>query len=1069
MIKLSNVQKFQVNQTLGFKGKKENKQQQESNNTAIPEKFVSPNAEHLKANYLSFGARKQKQPLEDEFSEIGIENESNYEKEIGTELLDPKKLKKAVEERLNQSGRNIIKLATDIAIANQNPVVNHYHTYQAVLEDVNSYIEEVNSGSKRPEENTQKPKLVSYLEDTLDSDILKNKEKRGKFQGLIQSEMKVNIQNNIDTLPKIQSNKPVVDKDMGLYTDIWERYENLFSDDTANPESIKISDGSIIDALNYSRNNKVASENTMKRFYDVVENEFAIDHKPLEEKTHVGFYDETAQRVTTNLGLGKDVIVTFENVADSEHLFTSLQHTIKDKSKQIGDLKGENTDIILLDNPTLEFMTKLKTKLKESDKKTVVVIKSLDSFFNKTSNPNIEGTSGINPEVLMLFVKQENKNSGEDNSKVKFVCGVNKYSLQRYKQSPLVEAILGNFSEVAIPIPNETQTKEILKNSPALLKDVKKTFSPNAIDKCVDISSGLEGIYPRKAINLMKTIAKTYPEASDIHLGDVRKFEKEYLKWLKTEETSDEDKVIFDTGKKLNDIVGSDMTKAEAQEIVFQIKKGIIGTKGIVIHADTEAGGGRRHVAEAIAGEAKVPFIPVNGSDFSLKDSDMAQKGETPEVKIKKIFKTAVTQAEASPNKTAIIFVEGFDNLAMHPLMGYHPYEKKAFNQILLEMDNVRSNKNVNILVMGSSSHPSVHDPAIRKPGKFMDDIMVYSTTFDASQRVDILNYYIKKDHVKIAGKTSEEKQNVIKSIADSTEYASVVDLIQLLGKAQSVARTSKHKEGIDEKDFKEALLQIECGRPSSIENTMPSKRVTAGHECGHMLNGMFMNEWAEKNQKHWNTTFVPDFMTLDPRGWFAGMVCSNRSKNDESTKETLFASLVLSYGGYSVENQLFGIEGSSGISADIDMATIAAYGAVTRHGEGPATGRKSFASSEDLRNWYAKPIKHDMDVYMENGEIVSDMIVKAHKGFIEEFTDKYSEKVGSGKTIVTKQEFKQQLEEWKSRQTPEKQREIRELNGAIKQVMDSTRAGVVVDRDAYLNPEKQINKNDANDPYSIF
>ncbi|MCK7486007.1 MAG: AAA family ATPase [Bacillus subtilis] len=184
-----------------------------------------------------------------------------------------------------------------------------------------------------------------------------------------------------------------------------------------------------------------------------------------------------------------------------------------------------------------------------------------------------------------------------------------------------------------------------------------------------------------------------------------------------------------DVKKLKKDIVGSDMTKAQAMEIVKQIKNKSIGTKGIVVYADTEAGGGRRHVAEAIAGEANVPLISINGTDFSLKDYEMAQKGETPEAKITKVFKSAVAQAEVNKNKTAIIFVKDFDNLAIHPLFGYFPNEKKAFNQMLIEMENIRKTKDINVLVLGSSSHPSIHDPAIRKPNVFIDDLVVYSFT----------------------------------------------------------------------------------------------------------------------------------------------------------------------------------------------------------------------------------------------------------------------------------------------------------------------------------------------------
>jgi len=934
--------------------------------------------------------------------------------------------------------------------------VNHYHLYQALLTTSNDYIEKINSGEKNPREE-ELPIILKITQTQIDPEVISKEEKRKKFQSIIQEEMKIN-NNILNAMPKADENGSAVD--INLIQDISDEhiYQQQINSDI---KGLTINEAMLINSLSESGNEEIKT-GTAKRLFSKIKNTFIIDHESVDKKPNIKFYEEKAKTALMTLAIGKNVVIPYDADCSPEYLYNSILFSLNKENSRFGKLNKENTKIIMLDNPNSKFVSDLKAKSEKSSKNTIIVIKNFNKYMGTGMEQSEDGKMMISPEIFMPLI--------QNSDKVKFICGINKNSYYASKSDPVFAKAFENFNEIPLPMPNQEQTKRIFKEEPKLLGSLKSSFSPSAVNKCIEIAEPLKGNYPYKALSLIKLIDDSNPDKKEMNLNDVNRFAREAAGLLKVDDqNNDEQRVIFDTGKKLKDIVGSDMTKSEAEEIVHQIKKGTIGTKGIIVHADTEAGGGRKHVVEAIAGEAKIPFIPINSSDFSLKDSEMIQKGETPEVKIKKLFKTAITQAEATPNKTAIIFVESFDNLAMHPLMGYHPYEKKAFNQMMLEMDNVRANKNVNILVIGSSSHPSVHDPAIRKPGKFMDSIMVYSTTFEPQQRVDILNYYIKKDHVKIAGKTTEEKQEVIKTIADSTEYASVVDLIQLLGKAQSVARSNKHREGIDEKDFKEALLQLSFGRPNSIQNTVPSKRVTTGHECGHMLNGFVMNEWAEKNQKHWNTTYCPDYMTLDPRGYFAGMVSSNGSKEDERTPETVFANLVLSYGGYSVENKLFGIEGSSGISADIDGATITTYQAVTRFGQGSTTGRKSFDRAEPLKDWYSKSIKKDMDSYMENGEVVSDAIVKAYQGFVEEFTDRYSAKVGSGKTIITKKEFKEQLNDWKSRQTQEKQQEIKNLDNTITNVMNATRKGIIVDKNSYVNPEKKINKNDASDPYSIF
>jgi len=1044
MINLSNVLNLPIRQDYSVKNQKEKNNLTENSNNNAQIKLASPSAEHLKANYLSFGVAKK--------------SGASKAPAVDSEQVEFEKLLKSVTGSFDKQARKIFQESIDIAVEKKTESVNQHHLYQALLTNSNDYIEKINSGEKNPG-GEEMPILLQLVQAKIDPEIISKEEKRQKFQLIVQEEMKRNSK-ILDAMPKADESGPALD--YSLIQDINDEHKYQ-QQENPDVKGLTINEGILIDSLIESGDEEIKA-GTAKQLLDKTEDTFIIDHEPVDKKPNMKFYEEKAKTALMTLAIGKNAVITHETDSSPDYLYNSILSSLNKENSQFGKLNKENTDIIMLDNPHEKFISELKAKREKSPKNTIIIVKNFNKYMMTQMEQNAEGVPSVSPSVFVPFLKNK------DSDKVKFVCGINQNTYYSNISSPLFAKAFENFNEISLPIPNQEQTKKIFKEEPKLLKDLKSNFSPNAVNKCIEIAEPLKGNYPYKALGLMKLIDDSYPDKKEMHLTDVNRFAKEASDLLKVDDkNNDEQRVIFDTGKKLKDIVGSDMTKADAEEIVYQIKKGTIGTKGIIVHADTEAGGGRKHVIEAIAGEAKVPFIPINSSDFSLKDSEMIQKGETPEVKIKKLFKTAITQAEAAQYKTAIIFVEGFDNLATHPLMGYHPYEKKAFNQMMLEMDNVRANKKVNILVIGSSSHPSVHDPAIRKPGKFMESIMVYSTTFDPKQRVDILNYYIKKDHVKIAGKTTEEKQSVIKSIADSTDYSSVVDLIQLLGKAQSVARNNKHKEGIDEKDFKEALLQLSFGRPNSLQNTVPSKRVTTGHECGHMLNGFIMNEWAEKNQKHWNTTMCPDYMTLDPRGYFAGMVSSNRSKEDEFTPETLFADLVLSYGGYSVENKLFGIGGSSGISADIDGATIMTHDAVTKYGQGSATGRKSFNTAEALKEWYAKPIKKDMDACMENAEVVSNIIIKTYQGFVEEFTDRYSDKVGSGKTIITKKEFKDQLEDWKLRQNPDKQKEIENLDNTITKVINATRKGVIVDKDSYLNPEKQINKNDASDPYSIF
>lgn len=113
----------------------------------------------------------------------------------------------------------------------------------------------------------------------------------------------------------------------------------------------------------------------------------------------------------------------------------------------------------------------------------------------------------------------------------------------------------------------------------------------------------------------------------------------------------------------MKDITGKDSTKKEASSLVRRIKSETLGTKGVIVYSqDGTAGSGRRFTAKAIAGETHIPYMEINTMDFGTKDVDIFGGGAlSPEASIKKLFSIVRTQAESSPHKAAVLFIENFE------------------------------------------------------------------------------------------------------------------------------------------------------------------------------------------------------------------------------------------------------------------------------------------------------------------------------------------------------------------------------------------------------------------------
>ncbi len=932
--------------------------------------------------------------------------------------------------------------AVDVAKEFRHKEVTHQHLYAALLEDLDKYIEDLNSGEKKHDPTTGYL-LSAPLENLVSADILKSEKTRNKITPIIKKELE-SVYEGLERsdIPRGMTKNPPPSKD--LVADLNYIYSLL----SQAQDSEVFTDNMLLMGILSSQNDSVFKMGN--KFVTELQSATMVEKTPASEKVHLKFYDDRADNLWKNVDLGSDMFVIYDqdNADASKFLLSSFANLINKPGQEYKNLNAKNTDLIFMNkNISFDYLGKVVENARKNPDKTTVIVADFISLLSHSDMAESNGRMVpiITEDDMHLL---ENKPPMNKPNNVRLILTSNKDTYYANVSSPALKKSLEDYGLHSLPILNADDTKKILTESLEFVKkETKKLFKPNAISRSIEVSNMQDGTFPEKTIKLMKNIAAYYVDKEEISLADVNNYLKQTKGLLKTTDSNSSFKVVFDTGKKLKDIVGNDMTKSEAASIVRQIKDKSIGTKGFIIYSSHgSSGGGRKHTAEAIAGEANIPFISINARDFALKDIDaLSQNADLSELKIKKLVNMAKTQAEANKNKSAMIFIENFDNFGANPLTGISSiYEQKAFSQLLTEMENVRRNENINLVIVGSANYPEYIDEAIQKPYKFLDQIVVYSPQ-DKKDRIDVLNYYIKKNGLKIAGDTPEEKSKVIQGIAETTAYFSVVNLMDLLDKARNVSKERGHK-AIDKSDFTEAYLQATSGRPSSVKDSDHRKAIVTSHECGHALNLQIMYDIAKKQNIPWHIPNKVDFITLDPRGSYGGAMYPKASENEEFGFEQVFSELVCDFGGHSSEKRFYNIDGSWGITADMQMASDSAKMAVQYMGLGPNTGKRSIAETAlgtiDVSPRLRNNIDKDIELFLKNANIVSDMIVDTYAGFIEEFTQRYKTKVGTGECIIPSEVFQKELAEWKAVQSPETLEKLTKMENDILDIIVKTKKG---------------------------
>ena len=356
------------------------------------------------------------------------------------------------------------------------------------------------------------------------------------------------------------------------------------------------------------------------------------------------------------------------------------------------------------------------------------------------------------------------------------------------------------------------------------------------------------------------------------------------------------------------DVAGCDEAKEEVSEIVdflkdpkkFQNLGGKI-PRGVLLMGPP--GTGKTLLAKAVAGEAKVPFFSISGSDFVEMFVGVGAS------RVRDMF------TEAKKNAPCIIFIDEIDAVGRHRGGGHgggHDEREQTLNQLLVEMDGFEGDSGV--IVIAASNRPDVLDHALLRPGRF--DRQVSVGLPDVRGREQILNVHMKKVPL------SKEIEPAV--IARGTPGFSGADLANLVNEAALMA-ARENKKVVSMPDFEKAKDKILMGpERRSMVMTEDEKKLTAYHESGHAIVGWTVPEHDPIHK-----------VTIMPRGRALGVTMFLPEQDRYSySKERLESQLSSMYGGRLAEEIIFGAEKvTTGASNDIQKASEIARNMVTKWG----------------------------------------------------------------------------------------------------------------------------------------
>ncbi len=368
------------------------------------------------------------------------------------------------------------------------------------------------------------------------------------------------------------------------------------------------------------------------------------------------------------------------------------------------------------------------------------------------------------------------------------------------------------------------------------------------------------------------------------------------------------------------DVAGCDEAKEEVSELVdflkdpgkFQKLGGRI-PRGVLMVGPP--GTGKTLLARAIAGEAKVPFFTISGSDFVEMFVGVGA------ARVRDMFETA------KKNSPCIVFIDEIDAVGRHRGAGTgggNDEREQTLNQLLVEMDGFEANSGV--IVIAATNRADVLDKALLRPGRFDRQVMVGLP--DIKGREQILLVHMRKVPI-----DPDVKADII---ARGTPGFSGADLANLVNEAALFA-ARRNKRTVDMQDFEDAKDKIFMGpERKSMVMREEERRNTAYHESGHAVVAKMLPK-ADPVHK----------VTIMPRGWALGLTWQLPEFDRISNyKDKMLEEISILFGGRIAE-EIFMHQMSTGASNDFERATKLARAMVTKYGMSDALGTMVYAGDE--------------------------------------------------------------------------------------------------------------------------
>jgi cell division protease FtsH len=411
--------------------------------------------------------------------------------------------------------------------------------------------------------------------------------------------------------------------------------------------------------------------------------------------------------------------------------------------------------------------------------------------------------------------------------------------------------------------------------------------------------------------------------------------------------------VEADTGVRFDDVAGVDEAKDELREIVEFLKNpqqyGRLGArmpKGILLVGPP--GTGKTLLAKAVAGQAKVPFFSISGSEFVEMFVGVGA------ARVRDLFEQARTKAPA------IIFIDELD--ALGRARGFGPYgghdeKEQTLNQLLVEMDGFDARSG--LVILAATNRPEILDPALLRAGRFDRQVLVDRP--DKRGRVAILQVHLR--NTRLAASVDPEK------IAALTPGFTGADLANLVNEATLLA-TRRGADAVTLEDFTNAVERMVAGLEKRNRLLNPKEReIVAYHEMGHAVVAVSIPGTDPVHK-----------VSIIPRGVGALGYTIQRPTEDRflMTREELENKMSVLLGGRAAELTVFG-HLSTGAADDLRRVTDVARSMVTRYGMSERLG--SVAYERDPRNFLTGPdlpMPHREETYAEETAAAIDQEVRS-------------------------------------------------------------------------------------------